>query len=84
MLSVVAGSNPMNELGPHLSPAAERMRLHRQRRRNGIRPLWIELRVTEIEALARIGLLKAETRNDPNAIRDALYQYFDQTLGRAA
>jgi hypothetical protein len=66
------------------SSAAERMRLHRDRRRNGIRPLWIELRVTEIEALIRIGLLKVETRNDPNAIRDALFQYFDQTLGRAA
>jgi hypothetical protein len=66
------------------SSAAERMRLHRDRRRKGIRPLWIELRVTEIEALVRIGLLNAETRNDPNAIRDALYQYFDQTLGRAA
>jgi hypothetical protein len=55
------------------SSAAERMRLHRERMRNGIRPLWIELRVTEIDALVRIGLLKAETRNDPNAVRDALY-----------
>ena len=49
-----------------------------------MRSLWIELRVTEIEALVRIGLLKAETRNDPNAIREALYEYLDQTLGRAA
>jgi hypothetical protein len=70
--------------GRSLSPAAERMRRHRQRRRNGMRPLWIELRVTEIDALVRIGLLKAETRNDANAIREALYEYLDQTLGRAA
>jgi hypothetical protein len=64
--------------------AAERMRLHRERRRSGMRPLWIELRVTEIDALVRIGFLKAETRNDANAIREALYEYLDQTLGRAA
>jgi hypothetical protein len=73
----------MNEL-VRPSSAAERMRLHRARRRNGMRSLWIELRVTEIEALVSIGLLKAETRNDPNAIREALYGYLDQTLGRAA
>ena len=66
------------------SSAAERMRLHRERRRNGMRSLWVELRVTEIDALVRIGLLKVETRNDPNAIREALYGYLDQTLGRVA
>ena len=49
-----------------------------------MRSLWIELRVTEIEALVGIGLLKVETRHDPNAIREALYEYLDQTLGRAA
>jgi hypothetical protein len=74
----------MNELASRLSPAAERMRRHRERRRNGMRPLWIELRVTEIDALVMIGLLKVETRNDLNAIREALYEYLDQTLGRAA
>ena len=58
---------------PRPSPAAERMRLHRERRRNGMRSLWVELQ--------RIGLLQAETRNDPNAIREALYEYLDQTLG---
>jgi hypothetical protein len=71
----------MNELDSPLSSAAERMRLHRERRRNGMRSQWIELRVTEIEALVRIGLLKAETRNDPHAIREALYEYLDQTFG---
>ena len=74
----------MNELDSRLSLAPERMRLHRERRRNGMRSLWIELHVTEIDALVRIGLLKAETRNDPNAICEALYKYFDRTLGRAA
>ena len=74
----------MNQCDPRNSPAAERMRLHRELRRNGMRPLWIELRVTEIDALVRIGLLKVETRSDLNAIREALYDYLDQTLGRAA
>ena len=72
----------MNELRCP-NPAAERMRRHRERRRNGMRSLWVELRVTEIDALVRIGLLKAETRHDPNAIREGLYEYLDQTLGRA-
>jgi hypothetical protein len=58
---------------PQSSRAAERMRRHRQRRRNGLRCLNIELRETEIETLIRKGLLKAETRNDLRAVRKALY-----------
>jgi hypothetical protein len=42
----------------------------------------VELRETEIEALIRTGLLKAETRNDSRAIRKALYAYLDRTLGK--
>jgi hypothetical protein len=61
--------------------AAERMRLHRERRRQGLRCLIIELRVTEIDVLVRRNFLKAETRNDMYAVRRALYQYLDQTLG---
>jgi hypothetical protein len=41
----------MNEFAPHLSPAAARMRLHRDRRRRGLRCLTIELRETEIDVL---------------------------------
>jgi hypothetical protein len=66
---------------PSISAAAERMRRHRQRRRDGLRCLNVELRETEIDALVRIGFLKAETRNDPHAIREALYEYLDQTFG---
>jgi hypothetical protein len=66
---------------PARSPAAERMRLHRERRRNGMRCLTIELRETEIDALMRKGLLKPEMRNDPNAIYEALYAFLDGTLG---
>jgi hypothetical protein len=63
------------------SAAAERMRRHRQRRRDGLRCLGIELRETEIDALIRKGLLKPETRNDTSAIIDVLYAYLDHTLG---
>jgi hypothetical protein len=62
------------------STAAQRMRRHRQRQRNGMRCLTIELRETEIEALIYRGLLKWETRNDRSAIIKALYDFFDHTL----
>jgi hypothetical protein len=62
------------------SPAAKRMRRHRQRHRDGLRCLTIELRETEIDALVRMGLLKIEMRNDANAIIEAVYAHFDRTL----
>jgi hypothetical protein len=63
------------------SAAAERMRRHRQRRRDGLRCLIIELRETEIDVLIRKRLLKPETRNDTSAIIDALYAHLNHTLG---
>ena len=62
------------------SSAAERMRAHRQRRRDGLRCLTIELRETEIDALICKGGLKADARNRPDAIRDALYAHLERTL----
>jgi hypothetical protein len=62
------------------SPAAERMRIHRQRRKTGLRCLTIELRETEIDALLQKGLLKSDARNDLSAIVEALYAHLDQTL----
>ena len=62
------------------SAAAERMRRHRQRLRDGLRCLVIELRETEIDDLIRKGLLKSETRNNASAIIDALYAHLDNTL----
>jgi len=41
----------------------------------------IELRETEIDALIRRGLLRADMRNDPSAVSDALYAFLDGTLG---
>ena len=65
---------------PPCSPAAERMRRHRERRRQGLRCLTIELRAAEINALIREGLLNAEMRNDPNAVVEALYEHLERTL----
>ena len=63
------------------SPAAERMRRHRERRRNRLRCLTIELREREIDALIRKGLLKPETRNQIYDLQMALYAFLDGTLG---
>ena len=63
--------------------STERMRLHRDRRRRGLRCVTIELRETEIDTLIRMGLLRAEARHNLPALRDALYDHFDRTLGLA-
>ena len=62
------------------SPAAERMRAHRERRKVGLRCLTVELRETEIDALIGKGLLTAETRNNTSAVTEALYAHLDNTL----
>jgi hypothetical protein len=62
------------------SSAAERMRRHRERRRDGLRCLSIELRATEIDALIHKGMLKSDTRNDAKSIIEALYAFFDKAL----
>ena len=42
--------------------------------------LRLEERETEIEALIRAGLLRAEKRSDDNAVIDGLYAFFDSNL----
>jgi hypothetical protein len=61
--------------------AAERMRRHRQRRRDGLRCLIIELRETEVDLLIRKGLLPAENRQDYASVQSALYTFLDRALG---
>ena len=63
---------------------AERMRRHRQRRRDGMRCLQLEIRETEIDELIRKKLLKEDTRNDKQAILYALYEFLEGTLDAAA
>ena len=73
-------TNPPTSTAAPCSAAAERMRRHRERRRDGLRCLTIELRETEIDALAGKGFLKADARNDPYAIEMALYEFLELTL----
>jgi hypothetical protein len=56
------------------------MRRHRQRRREGLRSLSIELRETEIDALIRAGLLEEQSRDDSNAVVGALYGLLDRVF----
>jgi hypothetical protein len=74
-------ANPPTAAPATRSAAAERMRAHRQRRRDGLRCLTIELRETEIDALTRRGFLKADVRNDLRSIEMALYEFLERTLG---
>jgi hypothetical protein len=62
------------------SAAAERMRHYRERRRQGLRCLMIELSEAEIEGLIREGLLPTEMRTEPFALTWALYDHLDRTL----
>jgi hypothetical protein len=62
------------------SPAAERMRRSRKRRRDGLRCVTIELRETEVGVLSQKGFLKEDARNDLHAVREALHRFFDSTL----
>ena len=63
------------------SPAAERMRRHRRRKKDRLRCLTIELREREVDALIRKGLLKPETRNVTYDVQMALYAFLEETLG---
>ena len=63
------------------SAAAERMRRHRQRRRDGFRCLMIELRETEIDLLIRKGLLPPGNCHDYGSVQLAFYAFLDRALG---
>jgi hypothetical protein len=56
------------------------MRRHRERRRDGLRCVMVELRETEIDALIRKGFLKSETRNQRNAVILAIYAFLEVNL----
>jgi hypothetical protein len=53
-------------------PVSERMRLYRQRRRQGVRLIRIPLHVTTIDELIQFGLLKQDVRQDEEALRGAV------------
>ena len=63
------------------SVTAERMRLHRTRRRNGLRSLRVMLHDTEIDCLVEKGFLKPERRNVHSAIQSAIDDFICYALG---
>jgi hypothetical protein len=62
---------------PNLSPAAERMRRYRERRRRGLLCVTIQVRHAEISALIEQALLEPSQRQHPAAVAVALHRYLD-------
>jgi hypothetical protein len=62
------------------SPPAERMRLYRKRRREGMQLVRIPLRVTEIDDLIRIGRLTEDQRHDAETLQAAVSGLFHVAL----
>ena len=63
------------------SPAAQRMRHHRERRQLGLRCVVVQVFEKEVDTLIRFGLLEADARNDRYAVREALHRLLSRTLG---
>jgi hypothetical protein len=66
------------------SPVAERMRLVRKRRRQGMRGIRVWLHATQIDGLIRKGFLRPEDRGDLDALawaaEFAISTVFDETV----
>ena len=54
------------------TPAAQRMRRYRKQRRQGLRSVRIPLHETDCDVLIRMGLLKEDQRQDPEALQTAV------------
>jgi hypothetical protein len=62
------------------SPSAERMRVLRTRRRNGLHCMRILLHETEIDSLSEKGFLRKERRHDHHAVESALLGFVMEAL----
>jgi hypothetical protein len=72
----------MLEIANHVQSAAERVRRSRERRRNGLRRIGIDVRDREVVELVRRGLLAAHEQDDPGAIAEAICVLLDHVMGR--
>jgi hypothetical protein len=59
---------------------AQRMRVHRRRRRSGMRSVHILLSASQLDSLVRDRYLDDKSRNDQVAIEDAVEQWVNDTL----
>ncbi len=66
------------------SPAAQRMREHRKRLREGMRLIPIALHVTQIEGLIRKGLLRREDEGDLEALAWAVDVAIEKAIADTA
>ena len=65
------------------SPSAERMRSHRNRRRQGLRCVQVALYVTKIDALVRMGYLEDRDRDDQAALETAINTFISDAFSEA-
>jgi hypothetical protein len=71
------------ELSPQRSPAAERARRHRDRRRNGLRIIGVEVFEHEIDQLEALCLLAPGDRSSISALKPALERVIEVVLSPA-
>jgi hypothetical protein len=62
------------------APAAERMRLYRRRRRQGVRPVTVEIPPMLIEALIKRMYLKPQDRADLRELQFAVRAFLSDQL----
>ena len=65
------------------TPAAERMRQYRRRRRRGMRCVTVRVSEADIEALVAKGYLAPSGRAEANAIQEAADMFISDALGDA-
>jgi hypothetical protein len=68
------------EAGGQRHTSTDRVRRSRQRRRDGFRCFMVEIHHEEIDALVRQGHLPADSRNDGDAVVEAIYRFLDRSL----
>jgi len=62
------------------SPGAVRVRRSRERKRNGLKFVPVEVRASEREALIRLRYLDQNDSEDAAKIAEALYRFFEDRL----
>ena len=62
------------------SSVAERVRIHRKRRRNGQRVVRVIITDNEIDRFVHQGYLEKDCRHLSTAIRDAIYEFIYDRL----
>ena len=75
---------PTGTATPKATTEFKRMRLYRKRRREGMRYVRIPLHVTKIDELVRLGFLRGEQCQDPEALQMAVLGIIYGVLARAA